>query len=124
MTVSRSTIPDDPAILSIHYRNPAAAASSSSSNDTSATDAAAAPARVETINMKNYTNSEIWDAVLKLTKAEPVPTSPEDQELLEEMERQRVRSEREAALSAQVRAKAKREQELLDQAKGAIEARA
>jgi large subunit ribosomal protein MRP49 len=79
-----------------------------------------APARVEKINMKNFTNSEILSALVALTHAKAVEPSPEDVELLRDLDEQRIRSEQDAKLSLEVRKRARRERELLEQAKGSM----
>ncbi|KXT16825.1 hypothetical protein AC579_6792 [Pseudocercospora musae] len=107
MTVDRTALQDDPAVMSIHFSNP---------------DSESPEERVETLNMKNYTSSEILDAVVKLTKAYPVEPTPEDLEEMQKLEEQRIRSARDSKLSQEVRARVKREQQLLEQARGNIAA--
>jgi large subunit ribosomal protein MRP49 len=68
--------------------------------------------------MKNYTNSEILDALLKLTKAQPVEQTPDDIELLARLKREAERSAEDAKLSLEVRTREKRDRELLEQARG------
>lgn len=80
--------------------------------------------RVERINMTNYTNSEILDALVRLTKAQPVEPTAEEHEELAKLEEQRRKSERNSKLSQEVRAKVKREKELLEQARGDLAAQA
>lgn len=110
MTVDNSAEQADPATMSIYYANNTDNAQSESESSENQ--------RVEKINMKGYTNSEILDAFVKVTKAFPVEPTPEDQEELQKLEEQRKRSEEDSKLSQQVRAKVKREQELLRQARG------
>ena len=110
MTVDNSAEQADPATMSIYYANNADNVQSESESSENQ--------RVEKINMKGYTNSEILDAFVKVTKAFPVEPTPEDQEELQKLEEQRKRSEEDSKLSQQVRAKVKREQELLRQARG------
>ena len=74
--------------------------------------------------MKNYTNSEILDALVRLTKAYPVEPTPEEQEELAKLDEQRRRSDKDKKLSQEVRARVKREKELLQQARGDVAAQA
>lgn len=74
--------------------------------------------RVETIDMKHRTNSEILNELIRVTGAYPIEPTPEDREEMRMLEEQRLRSQRDAKLSAEVRARAKRERELLEQARG------
>lgn len=85
-------------------------------------DAGDGKERIETINMKNYNSSEILDALVKLTKAYPIEPTPEDREELAKLDEQRKKSEKDSQLSQQVRAKAKREAQLLEQARGDVAA--
>ena len=74
--------------------------------------------RVETIDMKHRTNSEILNELIRVTGAYPIEPTPQDREEMRMLEEQRLRSQRDAKLSAEVRARAKREKELLEQARG------
>ncbi|EME89563.1 uncharacterized protein MYCFIDRAFT_49125 [Pseudocercospora fijiensis CIRAD86] len=108
MTVDRTALQEDPAVMSIHFSN-----SSPSSSEPP-------EERIETIDMKNYTSSEILDAVVRLTKAYPVEPTPKDLEEMRKLEEQRARSEKDSKLSQEVRARAKREKQLLGQARGEV----
>lgn len=116
MTIDRNTSQDDPAVMSVHFGEADAAPTLSSQPS--------ADERIETINMKNYTNSEILDALVRLTKAQSVEPTAEEQEELAKLEEQRRRSERDSKLSQEVRARVKREKELLEQARGDLAAQA
>lgn len=74
--------------------------------------------------MKNYTNSEILDALVQLTKAYPVEPTPDEREELAKLEEQRRRSEKDSKLSQEIRARMKREKELLEQARGDVASQA
>lgn len=78
--------------------------------------------KVETVNMKNYRSSEILDALIRLTNARQVEPTEEDQEQLTKLEEQRQKSLRDSKLSQEVRARVRRERELLEQARGDIAA--
>lgn len=92
-------------------------------SSTSPTKAAASD-RVETIDMKNFTSSEILDALVNLTKAYPIEPTPDEVEELASLEEQRKNSEKDRKLSNEVRAKLKREKEILEQARGELAAQA
>lgn len=74
--------------------------------------------------MKNYTNSEILDALVQLTKAYPVEPTPDDREELAKLEDHRRKSEKDSKLSQEVRARVRREKELLEQARGDVASQA
>ncbi|CAK1356302.1 hypothetical protein CB0940_00078 [Cercospora beticola] len=105
MTVDRTAQQDEPAVLSIHMQPEGADAE-----------------KVETVNMKNYRSSEILDALIRLTNARQVEPTEEDQEQLAKLEEQRQKSLRDSKLSQEVRARVRRERELLEQARGDIAA--
>lgn len=132
MSIDRTASQTDPALLSVHYTNPSAPQSSSSATSAPAardsttkntTPSEADPTeRVETINMTHTTNAEILEAFVRLTKAYPVEPTAEEKEELASLEEQRIRSVAASKLSAEVRARQKREKELLEQARGDIAA--
>ena len=105
MTVDRTAEQDEPAVMTIHMQP-----------EDSETE------KIEKINMKNYRSSEILDALIQLTKASVVEPTVEDQEQLAKLEEQRQRSQRDSKLSQEVRARVKREKELLEQARGDLAA--
>ncbi len=72
--------------------------------------------------MKHRLESEILDQLLKLTNARVVRPTPEEQREIQDMGEQNAKSERDAAMSAEVRAKKKREEDILTQARGEVEA--
>ena len=132
MSIDRTAAQTDPALLSVHYTNPDAVQSSSSATSAPAardsttkntTPSDASPTeRVETINMTHSNNTEILEAFVRLTKAYPVEPTAAEKEELATLEEQRVRSAAASKLSAEVRARQKREKELLEQARGDIAA--
>ncbi|KAK5110203.1 hypothetical protein LTR62_006199 [Meristemomyces frigidus] len=112
MTIDRTALREDPALMSIHFAS--AEALQTSAPDQIATDS------VQTIDMKHKSNSEILEELMKLTKARAVEPTVEENEEIRELEEQRVRSARDSVKSAEVRARVKREQELLEQARGDV----
>lgn len=110
MTVDRTALQSEPATLSIHFGSKDASQQSEQ------------PERVEQINMKDYSNSEIMDAVTRITKAYPVEPTADEKEELAKLEEQRRRSAMDSKLSQEVRARVKREKELLEQARGDLAA--
>ena len=132
MTVTRSTTStDEPAIMSIHFApkdspqtSDSLTSSSAPTNSSTSQADAASTDRVETINMTHTTNSEILDAVVRLTKAYPVEPTVEERAELRSLEEQSVRSKRDSKRSLEVREARRREKELLEQARGDIAAQA
>jgi large subunit ribosomal protein MRP49 len=124
MTVHRTELAEDPSIMSIHYGPPSIAENATTSPSPSSPsspvpdNSQATEERIEQLDMKNYTNSEILDALLKLTKAQPVEQTPDDIELLARLKREAERSAEDAKLSLEVRTREKRDRELLEQARG------
>jgi len=72
--------------------------------------------------MTNRLPGEILADLLRVTKGVAVEATPEEVETLEMLEQARIRSEREGALSLEVRQRKKREEALLAQARGEIAA--
>lgn len=105
MTVDRTALQDDPAVMSVHIQP-----------EDSETE------KIEKINMKDYRSSEILDALVHLTKASVIEPTTEDQELLAKLEEQRQRSLRDSKISLELRARVKREKEMLQQARGDLDA--
>jgi large subunit ribosomal protein MRP49 len=133
MTVNRTTNQTGPALMTVHFTSPGAAATikpeiSSTTNKQTSTgpvpESKAGPPteRTEVINMKHRQDSEILEQLLKLTKAKVVRPTAEEQREIQEMEEQNARSERDAAMMAEVNATKKREAEILEQARGEVEA--
>jgi len=133
MTIDRTALQTEKALLSVHYANPDATGQSSSSptsapaardSTTSTTTPSEAPSteRVETLDMTHSDNAQILEAFVRLTKAYPVEPTAEEREELAGLEEQRVRSAAASKLSAEVRARQKREKELLEQARGDVAA--
>lgn len=99
--------------------SPAPIDSTSTTTDTPASDHTPAE-RVETINMKHRTNSEILQELVRITRAYPIEPTVEEQQELRLLEEQRVRGERDRRSSLEARARVKRERELLEQARGEL----
>jgi large subunit ribosomal protein MRP49 len=77
---------------------------------------------MEVINMKHRLDSEILDQLMSLTKARAVRATAEELRQIQEIEEQNARSERDALKMAKVNEKRKREEAILTQARGEIEA--
>ncbi|TKA83411.1 hypothetical protein B0A55_00343 [Friedmanniomyces simplex] len=130
MTIDRNARAEDPAVMSVHFTlpNPTPSSDSAASNpasldSTTATDASLTE-RVSTIDMKHRTSSEILDELVRMTKAQAVEATAAEREELRLLEEQRVRSVRDSAKSAEVKARVKREKQLLEQARGDMAAQA
>ncbi|GAB7346119.1 hypothetical protein MBLNU457_4869t1 [Dothideomycetes sp. NU457] len=132
MTIDRSATQDEDAIMTVHFTTSDAQQSSGSATGapapTGSTSGDKAPSdhastvRTETISMTNRLASEILADLLRITKAVTVEATPEEREQLEMLEEMRIRSEKDSALGKEVRAKRKREEALLAQARGEIAA--
>ena len=126
MTVDRLHLqtPDTEASMSIHFTapNPTHTTSDSATASAAPTDSTTTTSqpsdydpteRVETIDMKHRTNSEILSELVRVTGAYPIEPTAEEREEMRMLEEQRDAKE-----SAEVRARARRERELLEQARG------
>lgn len=131
MTVDRSGMtPDDESTMSIHFAPADAIQTSSSATSgpsptestttTSQTSDHTPADRVETIGMKFRSNSDILQDLMRITNAYPVEATPEDQEQLAALEEQKVRGDRDRVVSSAHKARVKREQQLLEQARGGL----
>jgi len=134
MTVDRTATAFDPAILSIHFAPADAQQTSDSATSspapTDSTTQDSTPSdhdpteRVRTIDMTKRTNLEILQEFQRITKAYPIEPTAEEREELRSLEEHRMRSERDRNLSQEVRARQKREEELLEQARGDVASQA
>jgi len=133
MTVNRTNNQEGPALMTIYFTTPEAAentmteiSSTTQSHTSTAPVAASQPGplteRTEVINMKHRLDSEILDQLMSLTKARAVRATAEELRQIQEMEEQNARSERDALKMAEVNEKRKREEAILTQARGEIEA--
>jgi len=134
MTIDRTATSKDPATMTIFFTPKGAAqtsatvtgapaATSSTSGDK--TSSSYTPSdRTEEINITNRTADEILSDFIKVTKAIPVEPTPQEREELQTLEQARIRSERDSKLSLEVREKQKREEAILAQARGDVDAQA
>jgi large subunit ribosomal protein MRP49 len=72
--------------------------------------------------MKHRDESEILDALMQLTNARTVKPTAEETRQIQELEEQNARSERDASMMREVNEKRKREEAILIQARGEVEA--
>lgn len=100
MTVERRADAAAPATMTLHFDND----------------------RTEVIDMKNRDEGAILAQVMELTKARAVRTSAEDVRLGQELEEKDARSAHVRSLHELVRAERKKEQAILTQARGEVEA--
>lgn len=70
--------------------------------------------------MTNRTQENILSDLLAITKARQVEATDEEMETLRTLEEQRVRSARDSKIGLELRAKKKREEALLAQARGEV----
>lgn len=132
MTVDRTAQPQDIPTMTVFFAPENAQLTSSSPTGsaapTSSTSGDKAPSdytpteRTEIIDMKNRTDEEILRDFMRVTKAQQVEATPDELEELRRLEEQRIRSERESKISLAVREKKKREEALLAQARGEVDA--
>jgi large subunit ribosomal protein MRP49 len=132
MAVNRTNNQTGPALLTVHFTSESAATIKPEISSTTDKQTCTGPVpeskagpsteRTEVINMKHRLDSEILDQLLKLTKAKVVRPTAEEQRQMQEMEEQNTKSEKDAAMMAEVNAKRKREEEILTQARGEVEA--
>ncbi|MCJ1253432.1 hypothetical protein MMC24_001243 [Lignoscripta atroalba] len=127
MTINRSTDQTGPATLSIFFApaptstSPTASPAPASSTSTSTPPSEHTPSdRTESIDMKHKHESDILLQLMKITRAMPVEATADEEEELQQLEEQRKRSEQDALRMAEVNEKRRREQALLQQARGNI----
>ncbi|KAI5197197.1 hypothetical protein E4T42_06769 [Aureobasidium subglaciale] len=123
MTIDRTALQTDPALMTIFFADPEASPTSGAAPTTS-TSGDKEPSnyspstKTETIDMTGRTPEHILTDFMKITSARQVEATQEELESLRSLEEQRVRSERDSKLSLEVREKKKREESLLAQARG------
>jgi large subunit ribosomal protein MRP49 len=129
MTIDRTALQTDPALMTVFFAdsNAANASPASSPAPTTSTSGDKQPSdyspseRTETIDMTGRTPENILSDLIKLTAAQQVQPNQEELDMLRSLEEQRIRSEKDSKLSLEVRQKKKREESLLAQARGEIE---
>jgi large subunit ribosomal protein MRP49 len=72
--------------------------------------------------MKHLSESAILEQLLTLTQARSVRTSPEDTRLMQDLQEYEARNDRVREMMAAVMVKRKREADILNQARGEVEA--
>jgi large subunit ribosomal protein MRP49 len=72
--------------------------------------------------MKHLSESAILEQLLTLTQARAVRASPEDTRLMQDLEEYEARNDRVREMMAAVMVKRKREADILNQARGEVEA--
>ncbi|MCJ1485642.1 hypothetical protein MMC06_005817 [Schaereria dolodes] len=134
MTINRSADQTGPATLTVFFAPPPPPPRPSSSSNppsaspapSSSTSTATSPSehtpfdRAETIDMKHKHESDILSQLLSITQATPVVATPDEVVELRQLEDQRKRSEQDALMMAGVNEKRRREQALLQQARGSV----
>ena len=127
MTVQRTTKQSGPATLTIFFADspsPDAAQSPAPRQSTSPQGTASDHkpfSRTHLVNMKRKHQPEILREVLIATQAREVQATEEETAQMRELEDQRQRSQADASLQQEVRARRKREKQLLDQARKSLE---
>ncbi|RFU34215.1 hypothetical protein B7463_g2134, partial [Scytalidium lignicola] len=113
MTVNRTTNQEGPALMTIYFNNQATSGSGTSSGPSE---------KAVTINMKHKQESEILSQFLTVSKAKPVTATPEETQLMKDLEEQKARSERDSRRMQLVNEKRKRQEAILIQARGEVAA--
>ena len=115
MTVKRGADQEGPATLSVHFTSSstAPAASSQTNPDPSPSK------KVETIDMKHQSESEILSRLLEMTRAVPYEATPDELAELRDVEDYNRKTTRDRAAQSRLNQIKKQEQALLDQARGA-----
>lgn len=90
----------------------------------SADDSTTLPRKQETkeFNILNLGNLDILNELVRITRAQPVDPTPKELQEMRYLEEQTYRGEKDRRLSLEVRARVKREKELLEQARGELAA--
>lgn len=132
--IREAQTPDTEATMSVHFTSPDAKQTSSSATSspapTDSTSAGTQPSdhdpteRVETIDMKNRTNSEILKELMRVTNAYPIEPTPQELVELKSLEEQAVRSEQARTAMAEHKARVKREREILEKGRDSMAAHA
>jgi len=121
MTVERKEDQNGPATLSIHLRQPQSTHSKTSefSNPPIDMQESSNPS-VITIDMKNRTEDAIWEEFVKASGAKEVKPTKDETQMLADLEEQKIKGNKDSERSKLVRAQFKKEQAMLDAARGAV----
>lgn len=105
MTVTRTEDQAGPASLTVYFSAPGS-------------DQAVAEVEEEkSIDMKNKTDTTILEELTRMTDGREIQATEQEEEEMQTLREQAVRSERDAELQRQVLEKKRREQEILEQAR-------
>lgn len=106
--------------MSIHYASPETASTTTTASKQQPPTPVPTSTRVEQINMKHRTESEILDQLLKLTEARTVKATADELREIAEIEEANRKAEANALKAAQLNEVKKREKMLLQQASGML----
>lgn len=131
MTINRITDQSGPATLTLHYTTIESAASSkpaiSSTTQASSSTAPVAAStpiapteRTEIINMKNKSETEIWEQLLSVTKTKEVKPTEEEELQIRDLARQKLESDEDSKRSARLNAVKRRAAAVLAAARGGV----
>ncbi|KAK5131133.1 hypothetical protein LTR08_001281 [Meristemomyces frigidus] len=122
MTIDRTLAATDAAVMEVHFSAPRDSTSDTPPTATTTTSPATSPppTRLHPLPLTHLTAPDILAALVALTKATPVEATPEERDELQMLEQHRVKSARDSKLSLEVRARQRREAELLEQARGDV----
>ena len=126
MTVNRSHDQEGPATLTVFFAPPPKSSSATASptpSDASTTSSGHVSAdRIATIDVKHKNENEILSRLLELTEGVPYQASPDELAELREVDDEKRRSERDREAQAKLNEVRRQEKELLDMARGRIQA--
>lgn len=118
--------------MSVHFASPTAASSKPPVNSTTDAQSSTAPPsktqsgpqteKVEVISLKDKTTSQILAELLNLTKGKVVRPTPEEARQIRELEEFQKRSAEDRERMLKVNEARKREEAILTQARGEVEA--
>jgi large subunit ribosomal protein MRP49 len=117
MTVNRTADKEGPCVLSVHLASPTSSSSETTPAPSSEAEPSLATPDVLTIDMKMKQESEILAQLMEMTGAKQVEPTPEEVELMRDLEEQSVKSERDSVRSKAWRAQWKKEQNMLKAAR-------
>ena len=120
MTVKRTADQEGPATLLIHFASPTISSSPIAPAASTKTLSDHSPSKkVETIDMKHKSESEILSRLLEMTKAMPYEATPDELAELRDVEDYNRKTAMDRAAQSRLNQIKRQEQALLDQARGA-----
>lgn len=113
MTVKRKEAQDCPSILSIHFASPTASTTGATSASPAGSGTPAGSENVINIDMKMKESSDVLAQLMEVTGATQVEPTPEEVELMRDLEEQAAKSKEDSIRSLAARAQWKKEKDML-----------